>query len=248
MNWVLLRGLVREQRHWNGFPQIMSKAFGGQALGIDLPGMGTEFGKPIPSSVPGFTDDMRARFLQLKGTNTEPWNIFAVSLGGMITLDWIERFPQDFERAVVVNTSAGDLSSPFERFSPKNLGSVFTAAMTGDPYKRERTILSFTSNAPEDKKDALAESWAVIAKEKRTPLSVLFKQIWAGTKSKSPTRVTVPTLVLASEADRLVSVECSKRIAKKLSLPIQLHQTAGHDLPFDDGPWVIEQISNWVRA
>ncbi len=248
MNWVFLRGLVREQRHWAGFPQTMVQRLGGRALCIDLPGMGTEFGKPIPSTVSGFVDDMRPRFLEARGDAKEPWSIFAVSLGGMVTLNWVERYPDDFQRAVVVNTSAGDLSSPFERFNPKNLGRVLTAATTSDPYKRERTILSFSSNAAPERLDRLATEWADIARARRVPVSVLLRQISAATRSKSPTKLTTPTLVLASTADRLVSVECSKRIAKKLDLPIRLHSSGGHDLPFDDADWVIDQVNQWVRA
>jgi len=40
----------------------------------------------------------------------------------------------------------------------------------------------------------------------------------------------------------LVSVRCSERLAAQWGVLLQLHPTAGHDLPLDDGSWVVQQI------
>jgi pimeloyl-ACP methyl ester carboxylesterase len=65
--------------------------------------------------------------------------------------------------------------------------------------------------------------------------------------SPPPGPPSVPTLLLASAWDRLVSPICSQQLAVRWSLPIRLHPNAGHDLPLDDPDWVIRQIVRWWR-
>jgi len=47
-HWVLLRGLMREQRHWGAFPATLARALPGAAiLTPDLPGNGTRHAQDI---------------------------------------------------------------------------------------------------------------------------------------------------------------------------------------------------------
>ena len=39
-DWVLLRGLTREARHWGGFPERLGAALGVEVHCLDLPGNG----------------------------------------------------------------------------------------------------------------------------------------------------------------------------------------------------------------
>ena len=65
-NWLLLRGLVREQRHWGTFPALLAEGTRSRVLTLDLPGVGTERGRKSPTTIPGIVDDIRARFLALR--------------------------------------------------------------------------------------------------------------------------------------------------------------------------------------
>ena len=52
MNWLLLRGLAREQRHWGRFPALLSaKLPGDRVFCLDLPGTGTEHRRKSPASI-----------------------------------------------------------------------------------------------------------------------------------------------------------------------------------------------------
>jgi hypothetical protein len=51
--------------------------------------------------------------------------------------------------------------------------------------------------------------------------------------------------VLAGEHDRLVAVQCSKAVAKRWGVALQLHPSAGHDLTLDDGRWVAAAVRQW---
>lgn len=247
MNFLLMRGLIREQRHWSDLPTLLEQRFpGSRIVLIDLPGTGTEYQRECPPTVPEMTADIRARFEAVRGTDGAPFAVVAISLGGMIALEWCARWPKDFSHAVVINTSAGDLSRVWERLDWKNYGTVLRGATTSDLAARERGIIAMTINREDFDREALVERWAGYAKDRPVSRKTLLRQVTAAARSKlSPS--PVPTLVLASKADRLVRVTCSERIAEKLGAPIHLHESGGHDLPFDDGPWVADKIAAFIR-
>ena len=53
-------------------------------------------------------------------------------------------------------------------------------------------------------------------------------------------------LVLASAADALVDPRCSQRVAQAWGCVLRTHPSAGHDLPLDDGEWVVREVSAWL--
>lgn len=241
MRWLLLRGLAREQRHFGSFPETFERLVGQRALTMDLPGFGTEAGRASPLSVAAITDDLRARFLDERGGSSAPWGIFAISLGGMVALDWAARFPGEWARVVVANTSAGDLSRPWERFAT-SLWPRLPRLVTSEPVARERAILDLTSNSPTVDKDALARQWAAWFEEVRPRRRNFARQLVAAARSRLPSSIDAPLLVLTSRADRLVSWRCSERVAARLGAPLAVHDAAGHDLSLDAPEWICECI------
>lgn len=241
MRWLLLRGLAREQRHFGSFPETFERLVGQRALTMDLAGFGTEATRASPLSVAAITDDLRGRFLDERGASSEAWGIFAISLGGMVALDWAARFPGEWAQVVVANTSAGDLSRPWERFST-SLWPRLPGLVAGDPVARERAILDITSNSPTVDKDALARQWAVWFEEVRPRRRNFARQLVAATRSRLPSSIGARVLVLTSRADRLVSWRCSERIAARLGASLAVHETAGHDLSLDAPEWICECI------
>ena len=91
MRWLLLRGLIRESRHWLDFPDYFAahvESPDGRPTSVlftDLPGFGTENDAVVHATVPEFVDDMRAR-LKPQLDEGEKIGICAVSLGGMVAL------------------------------------------------------------------------------------------------------------------------------------------------------------------
>jgi pimeloyl-ACP methyl ester carboxylesterase len=249
MRWLLLRGLIRESRHWLDFPDYFAKhvvsrdGHQTEVLFVDLPGFGTQNEAPVPETVPAFVDDMRAR-LRPQLHDGEKIGICAVSLG-MVALSWLARFPEDFHCGVIINSSLGDVSPLWHRMRPKNWPNIFRAPFMS-AAKRERMLLSMTRHQGDLDKDAAR--YAEIASDVVPKPKNAVAQIRAAIKVKSPTSITVPTVVLASVADELVSWRCSEAIAKRLSLPLKLHDgtgkdAAGHDLPVDQPGWVCDRIN-----
>ncbi len=253
MRWLLLRGLIRESRHWLDFPSFFEghvKSVDGtptQALMCDLPGFGTENDKPVPATVPEFVDDMRAR-LKPQLAAGERIGLCAVSLGGMVGLSWLSRFPDDFACGVIINSSLGDVSPLWHRMRPRNWSNIVRAPFM-DVHARERMLLGMTRCQGD--LDVDARRYADIAASTTPKRAHAVGQLRAAIRVKSPSSITVPTWVLASTGDNLVSWRSSEAIAKRLSLPLKLNDgvgaaAAGHDLPLDQPQWVCDRINELV--
>jgi pimeloyl-ACP methyl ester carboxylesterase len=247
MRVLMLRGLAREKRHWGTFPRMFAERLGAQVHTLDLAGFGTESARLSPTSIQAITDDTRARFLAERPPGDGPWMLLAISLGGMVALDWAARFPADFNRVVVINTSSA-LSSPFRRFRPGNYPRIVRAITATDALDRERSILKITVNRTDLDREAIAREWAAWAQERRPQHASFARQLYAATRSKLPKKIEIPVLVLASTADRLVSYRCSERIARALDAKLALHHAGGHDLSIDAPEWLCDESARFIQG
>lgn len=244
-HWLLLRGLVRERRHWGDFPDRLA-ARGGAALTLDLPGVGTERHRPSPTSIAAIVEDVRERWLAARAERPAdaPWRLFAPSLGGMIALAWAERHPDDFAGVAVCNTSARDVAGVFERFTGEAVTTVLRA-LPARGAAREAHILGLVSNTPHGR--ARAEDFAAFGAESPVGTDVLVRQLWAASRATAPTALVPPLLVLASDGDRLCLPVASRRLAERLGAPLVVHPDGGHDLPLDDPDWVVDRLWEWAH-
>ena len=44
----------------------------------------------------------------------------------------------------------------------------------------------------------------------------------------------------------MVDFNCSKKLADKYNASLEIHLSAGHDIPLDDGPWLVSKIKNFI--
>ncbi|MGW4243101.1 alpha/beta fold hydrolase [Nocardia sp. NPDC004722] len=239
-NWLLLRGLTRDQRHWGEFPRQLSEALGTRVETIDPPGFGTEHARPSPRSIPEIVDDIRARF----DGGGERWSVLGISLGGMMAMNWCARYPRDFERCVVVNTSGPALF----RLREFNWGvvPVFAGRALRTDLAHESAVLGLTANSPALDLDSLARTWAQYQADARPLPASILGQLMAAATFRLPRQIPIPLLILASRADRLAPYQMSERLAERYCAPLRLHEAAGHDLPLDDAAWVCDNVDEWL--
>lgn len=241
--WVLLRGLAREARHWGDFPQRLRAALpdGDRVLALDLPGNGSRWRERSPATVTGMVAAARA---QVHGEG--PFVLVALSLGGMVALEWAASAPEEAEGCVLINSSLGAFSPFWQRLRPGCYVPLLRALLAGPREARERAIYRLTSNLPV-RADVLAQ-WTAHARSHPVTAANVLRQLLAAARFRAPARVEAPTLVLASRGDRLVSAACSRALAAAWSLPLAEHPSAGHDLPLDDPQWIVEQVLRWRQA
>jgi pimeloyl-ACP methyl ester carboxylesterase len=253
-DWILMRGLVREQRHWGAFPEILARELGVRAHTIDLPGTGTQHGETCPSSVRGIAEDVRARWLGLRALTERAhgattWGLLGVSLGGMVSMAWASAHPGDFERVVLANTSASNAGMPWDRMKPRALLGVARSFFARDLVERERIVLDTTVRLlPAEERDALARRWAEYAAEAPVARATLGRQLFAATTFRAPPRIEAPTLVIIGGQDPLAAPACGRALAARFGAPIELHPTAGHDIGTDAPEWFAARVRAWLLA
>ncbi|PKO87832.1 MAG: alpha/beta hydrolase [Betaproteobacteria bacterium HGW-Betaproteobacteria-12] len=245
-SWVLLRGLSRESRHWDGFPERLGEVCGAAPIvAIDLPGNGRLNHQQSPLAVAPMVDSCR-RQLAAAGA-APPYVVLAMSLGAVVAVAWAERHPEELAGGVLINTSLRPFSPWYHRLRPTNYLDLLGLLWAGDAGQRERTILRLTSNRPPSPQ-TLAE-WTDYARQNPVSPANVLRQLLAAARFTAPAAAPpVPLLVLASSRDRLVDPRCSRQMAWRWQTAFAEHPAAGHDLPLDDGAWVARQVGYWLPS
>ena len=242
----LIRGLTREARHWGQFREILdSNSSEIKIETIEIPGAGVHHKVPSHLTIKEMVSFMRNEFLEKK---SEVNYICAISLGGMIAAEWLFSHPKDFEKAILINTSFGDISPFYKRMTLASFSQLVKTPLKKG-IARERNILGVVSNRPE-LYDLTSKIWYEFQLDAPMNPKNAVRQLFAAMKFSTKGRVpNCPTYIIASENDRLAKVSCSHEIAKKWKTsPPVIHPTAGHDLPLDDPDWLSEKITTILKA
>ncbi|MEY2935821.1 MAG: hypothetical protein RL033_6570 [Pseudomonadota bacterium] len=259
MNWLLLRGLGREQRHWYDFPERLRAVVGPDSVRLlDLAGAGTERERlPVPS-VAWLARDVARRVLtardaahELAGPRLEDaqgrrsWCVIGLSLGGMVALELAWLWPERIAHTLVINASA-NITPLASRLVPAALWGLGGTLLAREPALREARVLALTSALPSSRRDEIALQATAFAAPRRL---ALLSQLCAAARffPPSPRSVRPPLSFLGSRHDRLVSVVCSRDLARRYGAPYEEHPWAGHDLTLDDPDWVCARVAR-IRA
>lgn len=242
--WVLLRGLMREARHWGEFPAQLQAACGAQrVLTPNFAGNGELHRASSAASVAEMTEQLR-RQLQQRGL-TPPYHVLALSLGAMVAVDWSARYPAELARMALINTSLAPHNPFYQRLRPRNYLHLLAALLHGAPQQREHLILRLTSSQGTHAA-ALLQQWQAYAQQYPVRRVNILRQLHAALRYRAPAGApAMPTLLLAGAQDALVDARCSHTLAARWHCPLRLHPGAGHDLPLDDGAWVLRQLQEW---
>lgn len=248
--WVLLRGLVREQRHWGNFPDVLQTYFPDDKIILfDFPGNGKRNKEKSATTITGMTNEVRA-YVSNRSTG-QPVYIIALSMGAMVAVEWMNQHPEECAGAVLISTSLRGLNPFYQRLLPSNYPTILKSLiLPEDIHQKENRILHLVSNiiaSDSSKKELIVNHWIDYAKQ--YPVSAIngLRQLIAAMRFHVPAQQPdVPILVLRSLADHMVSPECSATLARHWHLPIETHATAGHDIPLDDAEWVCGKIIQWL--
>jgi pimeloyl-ACP methyl ester carboxylesterase len=247
MRWVFLRGLVRESRHWGGFPEVFrAHVAGAEVITLDLPGNGALHDQESPLTIGGMVGHCR-RTLTERGLSP-PFAALALSLGGMVATEWASRFPGEIDACVLLNTSMRPYNPFFHRLQPQNYPVLLRLLFESSDAIVEKNILALTSNLHGAEAPLLAD-WLRWRQECPVSRRNALRQLFAAARYRAPRQApAVPLLLLASAGDRLVDHRCSSRIAEVWRSELLMHPSAGHDLPLDAPGWVAEAVAGWLAG
>jgi pimeloyl-ACP methyl ester carboxylesterase len=242
--WILLRGLTRERRHWGGFPRLLEAAFPGcPVLELELPGNGELNAMASPTSIAGMARYCREAAAALA---PPPYLLLGESMGAMVAAAWAERHREEIAGCVLLNTSFGRFSPLLQRLRPRAWPVFLNILLDRSAEGRERRVLELTSGSPQAHPGAVAE-WSAIRRSRPVRTGNAVRQLLAAAGFRPPLEAPVPTLVLAGARDGLVDPRCSRAIARRWRCALAVHPEAGHDLPLDDGAWVVGEIRRWLE-
>lgn len=255
---VLVRGLGRESFHWGEFITQLQSAFPNASIEtLDVMGNGPFYELQSQFGIKKNVDWLRNQLFEMTDkisinpTQSEevvpiqPRLLIGLSLGGMLVSHWAHLYPQEVSGLVVMNSSFANFSA-FKRMQPAAMLNLIQILRTKNPSHREKMILDLTCNLRSDRL-ALAQIWGARAMlYPAKPINIIKQLILAGQMTIPQLKSGIPVLVLNGEKDRLVDPFCSSEIARLWKTNLSVHSEAGHDLPLDDGPWVVEEIKNWL--
>jgi pimeloyl-ACP methyl ester carboxylesterase len=246
--WIFLRGLTRESRHWGDFPEMFRREVpGAQVYTPDLPGNGALYAQKSPLHVEEMMEHCRA---QMIGQGIpRPYHLLAMSLGAMVAVAWAARYPDEISGCVLINTSLRPFSPFYRRLKPGNYPRLLKLALLGGSEQAwESAILEITSRHAKQPA-AVLENWMAYRKECPVSARNARHQLLAAMRYRAPGNgLASPVLILVSGQDALVDASCSRQLAQRWNAAISEHPTAGHDLPLDDGPWVVRKVKHWLQA
>ena len=251
INWFLLRGLGRESEHWHDMLPMLREAFpDDHFFCLDQPGCGPRWQETSPVLISKTVETVRGDYLALRQKGElgqRPCYFIGLSLGGMIAVAWAQQHPDEFQGAVLINTSMPGINRFYHRLRPNNLFAMLGPRRLDSIEARERKILELVSNESAVRA-RLLPSWVNI--QQRRPVTgrnYLYMLLSASSFSAPRRSPFAHTLVLKSQRDRLINARCSDQIAAVWQVPLREHKTAGHDLSSDDPLWIVEQIREWRK-
>ena len=249
---VLLRGLSRDARHWDGFDRHLSRAWPGAAprlLMPDLPGNGRAHLLTSASRIEAMVEPLREQVAEA-GLAGRPLHLLAMSMGAMVAIAWAQAHPHEIAGLVLVNTSVRPFSRFWQRLQPRAWPALL-ASQAGllPPAEQEAAILALTSRIAADSPGAkaLLARWTDWQEAWPVRRSNALRQLLAAARFRAPDQAPpVPVLLLAGAGDRLVDPVCSRSLASAWRVPLHEHPQAGHDLPLDDPAWVAAEAAAFL--
>jgi len=253
--WFFIRGLMREAAHWENFPALFEKSFPNtKVVALDLPGNGKQWRSLSPLSIEKMAETVRKEaqnYLELSldtGGKLPQCYILAISLGGMVALEWLNQFPNDCLGAVLINTSIGGINSFYQRLKPQAWLSLLDIILTNDIKTREKKVLSLTTSHFQIN-EGILDKRVEYAKTRPSSRSTFLRQLFAASRFRyKPSKNTRPLLFLNSLGDGLVDSRCSQRLQYELGGTLKSHLSANHDLTLEDPQWVINQVREWLTS
>ena len=247
MNIFLLRGLVREKEHWGEFKKLIHLYFPeANIITPEIQGVGEFVDQISPNNFRDMVQFMRQKNQEYFHSNSNNI-IIAMSLGGMMIKQWLEMYPQDFKKVILINTSFKGINPISKRLRILTLLNFIKIFISRNINNRERSIIKIVSNLNKDNEEII-KSWVAIQKKRPVSKKSFINQIKAALNFKTNKNwpKEIPLLILASKKDKLCHYSCSEKLSKLWQGEFHLHSSAGHDLPLDDGEWLLKKIKNWI--
>ncbi len=236
---VLIRGLGRDSRHWGPLLEELKQALPQlEILCLDLLGFGSKAEKKTPLDISEMTEDL------LSELPKDPVHIIGLSLGGMVVMDLVDRYPDRVDKYIIMNSSLKSLSPPWERFKFNLIAPTLKQLIYSTPEDIEKLIIDTVFSDPTSDKAEALDLWTEIQVQSPISKIAFLRQLYAASRYTGPKKLRATGLILTGEKDKLVSSNCSLRIAEHYNLELRVNPKSGHD-PLDAPVWFVDKVSGF---
>jgi pimeloyl-ACP methyl ester carboxylesterase len=236
---VLLRGLNRDKRYWLEFTAEFTQC---EALWIDLPGMAVGDERKTPFSVARMVEEVRQE-LQSQG-HSGPYHLLGFSLGGMVVLEWLRRYPAEVLSLSAMNTSSRSLiPNPPARVNIFNWTHITLALLWHRLRTLSRTLpmpllvdkLTVVKDA--ERREHLIQTWTRLEAEHSAGNRDVLAQLVAAMmwRVRLPAESASKVQILQGSKDRFVPPRASQRLHKRLPGSTLHSLPGGHELTESHG-------------
>lgn len=238
--WLLLRGLTRGRGHWADFPNLLQSKFPeDQIIFLDLLGNGENHDKISPWRISEHVEFLREEIRKkpIQGA----LQVVAISLAAMIVVEWMKMYPQEIEKAYLINTSLRGSGAIYERMRPENYLKLAQIFQDLSPLEREKLVLQITSRNLEAQ-EKWVSAFANFSSNHPVQLQNFFRQLAVAAQAKLPNKNPGSVKIIISKNDNFVNSNCGLKIANTWGISAIVHPWAGHDLTLDDPKWVVDKL------
>ncbi|WP_394131978.1 alpha/beta fold hydrolase [Shewanella maritima] len=254
---VLIRGLMRDSRHWAGFDNML-RSKDVRVITVDVPGSGRLHHLPSPTSLQSYCPhlwqqveaQLEADFGMDRAQHISV-HLVGLSMGGMLALLLAQYRPARVSKVSVINSSAANLSPWYQRFKFSGLLSALTHNWVSSikvpshiaHFSRlEAYTLALVSHQHQhDVK--LVEQWSRYRRRNTTSMGNGARQLYASAKFVAPA-IECPVQVIVANNDKLVSANCSYALAQFYQAPLEEISDCGHDASLDYPNEVAQRLLN----
>ena len=240
---LLVMGMSFSARAWGPLPQRLARDF--RVVVFDHRGAGESTAPLRPFGIGDLADDAAA---VLEAAGAGPARVFGISMGGMVALELALRHPERVQALALGATFAG------WRTSRKATAAVTVQLVAGGFLSRlgSHGLVARALVSPALSRADLERFGAWVGGAGRVSPRVLSQQVAAVTAWDASGRlgeIRVPTLVLTGDADRLVPLENSRRLAEAIQgARLVLLRGAGHLFPLERFEETERELAAFFRS
>lgn len=251
--WVLLRGLMRDQRHWHGFDQRLRDK-GQLVLTPDLAGNGSLVAKTSPTNMQDYAADVWRQIeasLELArrpSLESQPIYLVGLSMGGMLAMTMAQQHPERIAHAFILNSSAANLSGWYERFKILNVIKAFVCRKRGEKLNMiEATIARLTSYR-HGRDHQLILQWSQLRRQQHPSIQNACRQLWAAFRYQAPTERVSAVTIICGDRDALVSMKSSQALARHFNCELMVLAYCGHDIALDAPAKLAHYLTEMIKV
>lgn len=224
---VMIRGFASSIRSWNGVDHDLAADH--VTVVLDNRGIGRSSAPSGTYNVQVMANDVVA---VLNDAGLESAHVLGTSLGGMIAQELALRYPARVRSLTLAATTPGKKRGMTLR--PKGMLAIAVASLMPPPLRARLAALATLSTDARRTRPTLVDYRTRVLRRNPTSLRGLIGQAFAifGHRATDRlSRISVPTLVIHGDADKLIDHQNAEQLAELIPLArLESWRGVGHDL------------------